>query len=135
MEKVMEKKKTCISCGKELVGHIQTMSGGKAFNVCDEKCGKDFLREMKDTRSDKLEKSELDLKMLKRELAYKQAQLSSDSIEKNESKIYNILCSPIDDKKPKFVLENERDMIVIMIDRKEKEIKNIKELEEKDGTA
>lgn len=129
----MEKKDTCISCGKELVNKVLVRFGGQEFKVCCKRCEKQFIKDMKEERRLKLKKAEIDLKMRNRELAYKQVQIKDKSMEKNESKLYNLVSFPKDDLKPKFVLENEVDMLNFMIKEKEKEIKNMKELEEQDA--
>lgn len=129
----MEKKDTCISCGKELVNKVLVRFGGQEFKVCCKRCEKQFIEDMKEERRLKLKKAEIDLKMRNRELAYKQVQIKDKSMEKNESKLYNLVSFPKDDLKPKFVLENEVDMLNFMIKEKEKEIKNMKELEEQDA--
>ncbi|HEC66433.1 MAG TPA: hypothetical protein ENI23_14195 [bacterium] len=130
-----EEKNSCIQCGKELKGYNDINIGGQTFKVCNKECGKELKRQIKEERAEKLIEKHNDLVMIKRELAYKKTQIDTAVIENNESKLYTLLSFPKDGLKPKFVLENEIGMINIMIERKEKEIANIKELEEKDGTA
>ena len=125
-------KNSCIQCGKILEKFEEVKAGGQVFKVCNKTCGKEFIRELRETRQDKLEKTKIDLKMNERELAYKKAQIGSVVLERNESKLYNLVSYPKDDLKPKHVLENERDMIEFQIKNKMKEIKNMEEQEEED---
>ncbi len=127
-----EEKKSCIQCGKELKGFNEIKIGGQTFKVCNKQCAKLLAEQIKEERKDKLDKSRIDLKMNQRELAFKMAQIATGVLEKNESKLYNVVSFPKDDLKPKHVLENEIDMIKFHLIQKEKEIKNMEDLEKED---
>ncbi len=120
-------KNSCIQCGKILDKFLETKFGGQVFKVCNTKCEKLFIEQMKETRKENLGKAKADLKMYERELAYKRVQVEGEVIEKNESKIYNIRSFPKDDIKPKFVLENEIDILNAQLRKKKEEIKNMEE--------
>lgn len=129
-------KNSCIQCGKELKESeqpsIEVKFGGQVFKVCSEECSNIFVVDMKKERKDNLEKAKIDLRMNERELAYKTAQLGTDILEKNESKLSNIRSFPKDDIKPKFVLENEIETIQFQIKKQRQKIKNMEETQKDD---
>ena len=127
-----ENKNSCIYCGKVLDKFVETKFGGQVFKVCNKKCEKLFIAEMIETREYNLEQAIIDLRMARRELSYKKAQLGTGVLEKNESPLYTTRSFPKDEVKPKFVLENEIDMIEFQIKKK---IKIVKNMEEDDGNT
>lgn len=82
-----------------------------------------------------IERTELDIKMMTREMIFKKAELNSGEIvEKNESNIYQMSTFPKDEKKPSFVIENEIDILERRIYEKQSQIDKIKQLELEDAT-
>jgi len=66
-----------------------------------------------------------DLRMIERERLFKQIQIDGTVVERNESKYYNGSTFTKDDIKPKFILENEVD---ILTQRKKELLERIGEI-------
>ena len=77
-----------------------------------------------------------DVNCLKRELIYKELEVSSGNImEKNESKFYMSTTVAADDIKPRFIIENEIDIIKQKLSEIRDRINEITNLEEEDAEA
>lgn len=78
-------------------------------------------------------KTKDNLSFLKKELKYKTDQLTNNKIiERNQSGLYNITSFPIDDIKPKHVLEIEIGMIQKIMEAKQDQLKIMEELQIED---
>ncbi len=122
-----KEKNSCIQCGKVLKEFKETKFGGQVFKVCKEECEKLFQADMKEEREINLIQKNLDIRKLERELIYKETQIKTGSLEKNESKLTNLLSFPKDELKPKFILESEAEVIKVMLGKKREELKNMEE--------
>ena len=85
------------------------------------------LQQIIATREVTMQKAREFQKQLTAELKYKQDQLKNEIIEKNISQLYDLRSFPLDDKKPKHVIEIEID--ILKSDKKKFE-DNLKVMEE-----
>lgn len=81
-----------------------------------------------------LERAETDIRCLEREKKFKESELQEGAIiEKNESTYLSMSTFPQDEIKPKFIVENELDIINQKIKEKKRQIEKIKQVEEEDA--
>lgn len=80
-----------------------------------------------------IQKTEVNISCLEKEIEYKENQLEKGIIEKNESTLYNLASFPKDEVKPRFVLDIEISMMKQMLIEKEESLKIMKELEKENG--
>ncbi len=79
-----------------------------------------------------MEKTLDNIEWLNAELEYKEDQLKNGIKEKNISELYKLVSFPLDDKKPRHVLEIEIGMTKRIIQAKEESMEIMKELQVKD---
>lgn len=82
-----------------------------------------------------IDKTRDNLIFLNKELKYKEDQLKGEIIERNQSGLYNITSFPMDDKKPKHVIEIEIGMIKKIIKAKEENLKIMDDLQKESKNA
>jgi len=83
-------------------------------------------------RDTSIDKTKDNISFLNKELKYKENQLKGKIVERNQSTLYNVTSFPIDDKKPRHVLEIEVGMIKKIIEAKENQLKTMEELQVED---